>query len=225
VGNVAAGSEDLGDPRSEGSPGCATLGFACDDAALCQLLAPLLPGLYVEHVAAGEALVERARLGQFRLVVLGPSGSCAEDLALIARIKASAPGRAMPLVLRARGALSDALRDGCAAGADDVLSAELPAELLALRLHMLLRLCDAQGKRFRAARIDLLMNEHIEALACEHGLSTREREVLRLLVLGRTPQDIGVALGITARTAKFHQSNLLAKLGAESKFDLVRLLF
>jgi DNA-binding CsgD family transcriptional regulator len=54
-------------------------------------------------------------------------------------------------------------------------------------------------------------------------LTVREREVLDLLLLGRTHDDIAIVLGITERTSRFHQANLLAKLGAESRMDLIRL--
>ena len=54
-------------------------------------------------------------------------------------------------------------------------------------------------------------------------LTEREREVLELLLLGRTHEDIAHVLGISERTSKFHQSNLLVKLGAESRLDLMRL--
>ncbi|ABC80092.1 helix-turn-helix transcriptional regulator [Anaeromyxobacter dehalogenans] len=54
-------------------------------------------------------------------------------------------------------------------------------------------------------------------------LSPREEEVLRLLLIGRQAADIGTALGITPRTAKFHQANVLRKLGASSRRDLLGL--
>jgi DNA-binding CsgD family transcriptional regulator len=47
--------------------------------------------------------------------------------------------------------------------------------------------------------------------------------VLDLLLLGRSLGEIATALQITPRTAKFHQANLLEKLGADSRFDLLRL--
>jgi DNA-binding NarL/FixJ family response regulator len=54
-------------------------------------------------------------------------------------------------------------------------------------------------------------------------LTEREREVLDLLLLGRTHEDIAQLLGISERTSKFHQPNLLTKLGAECRLDLLRL--
>jgi DNA-binding CsgD family transcriptional regulator len=65
----------------------------------------------------------------------------------------------------------------------------------------------------------------ITALAESAGLSQREREVLQLLVLGRSAREMGQALGISERTIKFHQTNLLEKLGAESRLDIFRLFY
>jgi DNA-binding CsgD family transcriptional regulator len=64
----------------------------------------------------------------------------------------------------------------------------------------------------------------IARLENEHLLSAQERAVLQLLVLGRTHRDIGLVMGISTRTVRFHQANLLEKLGAESRADLLRLL-
>ena len=55
-------------------------------------------------------------------------------------------------------------------------------------------------------------------------LSTREAEILGLLLLGRSVGDIAKELHIVARTAKYHQRSILSKVGAESRFDLCRLL-
>jgi len=69
-----------------------------------------------------------------------------------------------------------------------------------------------------------LVAARFDALADQAGLSRQERNVLELIVLGRSHGDIAEVLAITERTVRFHQGNLLAKLGAESRADLLRLL-
>lgn len=70
-----------------------------------------------------------------------------------------------------------------------------------------------------------LLKARLDTLAREAGLTKREQQVLDLMLLGRTLAQIGTALAISTRTAKFHQSNVLEKLGADSRFDIPRLLF
>jgi len=48
--------------------------------------------------------------------------------------------------------------------------------------------------------------------------------VLDLLLLGRTMGDIAMVLQISVRTVKYHQRNIQQKLGADSRFDLARIL-
>jgi DNA-binding NarL/FixJ family response regulator len=56
----------------------------------------------------------------------------------------------------------------------------------------------------------------------EDPLSEREREVLRLLALGHTNQEIAKMLFISVRTAETHRAHVLRKLGVGSRADLVR---
>jgi DNA-binding CsgD family transcriptional regulator len=51
------------------------------------------------------------------------------------------------------------------------------------------------------------------------GLTSREREVLRLIAEGRSNREIGQALFITPKTASVHVSNILAKLGVSSRTE------
>jgi two-component system response regulator NreC len=53
-------------------------------------------------------------------------------------------------------------------------------------------------------------------------LSDREREVLRLLALGHTNQEIAASLYISVRTAETHRAHIMQKLGLQSRADLVR---
>jgi DNA-binding CsgD family transcriptional regulator len=52
-------------------------------------------------------------------------------------------------------------------------------------------------------------------------LRPREREVLELMVAGLRNREIGERLFITIRTVKFHVSNILRKLGAESRAEVM----
>jgi DNA-binding NarL/FixJ family response regulator len=53
-------------------------------------------------------------------------------------------------------------------------------------------------------------------------LSDREREVLRLLALGHTNQEIAKQLYISFRTAETHRSHIMRKLQLSTRAELVR---
>jgi DNA-binding NarL/FixJ family response regulator len=54
-------------------------------------------------------------------------------------------------------------------------------------------------------------------------LTSREREVLRLVAQGLPSKQIARALGISERTVKFHTASLLRKLGADNRAQAVAL--
>jgi two-component system, NarL family, response regulator NreC len=58
--------------------------------------------------------------------------------------------------------------------------------------------------------------------ADEDPLSDREREVLRLLALGHTNQEIASSLYISVRTAETHRAHIMQKLRLRSRAELVR---
>jgi two-component system, NarL family, response regulator NreC len=58
--------------------------------------------------------------------------------------------------------------------------------------------------------------------ADEDPLSEREREVLRLLALGHTNQEIAGLLYISVRTAETHRAHIMQKLGLSNRAELVR---
>jgi two-component system response regulator NreC len=58
--------------------------------------------------------------------------------------------------------------------------------------------------------------------AAEDPLSDREREVLRLLALGHTNQEIAQTLFISVRTAETHRAHIMQKLRLNTRAELVR---
>jgi two-component system response regulator NreC len=61
-----------------------------------------------------------------------------------------------------------------------------------------------------------------ERRAEEDPLSDREREVLRLLALGHTNQEIARQLYISIRTAETHRAHIMQKLRLSTRAELVR---
>jgi two-component system, NarL family, response regulator NreC len=58
--------------------------------------------------------------------------------------------------------------------------------------------------------------------AAEDPLSDRERDVLRLLALGHTNQEIAEQLYISVRTAETHRAHIMQKLRLTTRAELVR---
>jgi DNA-binding NarL/FixJ family response regulator len=72
------------------------------------------------------------------------------------------------------------------------------------------------GARLVAAEADAARQEQ------EDPLSDREHEVLRLLALGYTNQEIAKRLFISVRTAETHRAHVMQKLRIGSRAELVR---
>jgi DNA-binding NarL/FixJ family response regulator len=53
-------------------------------------------------------------------------------------------------------------------------------------------------------------------------LTTREREVLKLLAEGKSSKEIGEVLFISPRTVERHRANMMEKLSAKNMVDLVK---
>ncbi|MFI6812803.1 AAA family ATPase [Nonomuraea sp. NPDC050328] len=81
----------------------------------------------------------------------------------------------------------------------------------------------ALGATRDAARCRRLLREHgVSAPALRRGgvLSQREREVARLVALGRTNKEIAEVLFLSRRTVETHVATLLRKLGVRSRTEI-----
>jgi two-component system, NarL family, response regulator NreC len=112
------------------------------------------------------------------------------------------------------------VRDAFAAGANGyVLKEAADAEVVAAIREVAAGgsyVNPALGARMVAADA----KEQAEAKA--DPLSEREHEVLRLLALGHTNQEIAKTLYISVRTAETHRAHIMQKLGLASRAELVR---
>jgi two-component system response regulator NreC len=112
------------------------------------------------------------------------------------------------------------VRDAFAAGANGyVLKEAADAELVAA-----IRQVAAGGSYVNPA-----LGAHLAAAetkaqtaAASDPLSEREHEVLGLLALGHTNQEIAEKLFISVRTAETHRAHIMRKLGLRSRAELVR---
>jgi two-component system response regulator NreC len=74
----------------------------------------------------------------------------------------------------------------------------------------------ALGARLLAAEAEAKAREQADAL------SEREQEVMRLLALGHTNQEIAKLLSISVRTAESHRAHIMQKLRLSTRAELVR---
>ena len=82
------------------------------------------------------------------------------------------------------------------------------------------------GRRFLSEKIsnvvvDGYVREHRPSSPLE-SLSPREREVMLLVIEGRSSSDIAAALHLSPKTVETHRSRLMEKLGVENVIGLVK---
>lgn len=191
-----------------------------DLTALATTEAQLLAeGHRIELVPGGPAAIERLAGAPADVVICDVMMPELDGYAVARALKAHPEWHYVPVILVTALDGRDALIRGLEAGADEFVTKPVEGPVLRARVRSMLRVRSTYLQLRAAAATG-----RREELLAHAGLTDREREVLDLLLLGRTHGDIATVLGITERTSKFHQSNLLAKLGAESRLDLMRLL-
>lgn len=185
-----------------------------DDASFRKAVSRLLrsTGLEVEALASAQEFLEHPIVDRPSCLVLdirmpGPSG-----MDLQAALQKA--GRDIPIVfLTGHGDVSTGVR-AMKSGAVDFLEKPFRApELLACVQRGL-----ARSQQSRAGRAER------EAVARRFAtLTSRERDVLRLVVTGLLNKQIAGELGIAERTVKIHRGHVMRKMEAGSVAELVRL--
>ncbi len=93
----------------------------------------------------------------------------------------------------------------------------LPAPLLGL-LTPLLHAC---WRRVMAQELQLVQGQAAQAASSTQGVTARERQVLAWMRQGKSNQEIGLLLGISALTVKNHVQKILRKLSASNRAQAV----
>lgn len=193
-----------------------TIHIVDDDEAIRQSVGFMLrkAGHVVETYASGVAFLKAITRGTRGCVLLDVRMPEIDGLEVQARL--AQQGIALPVImLTGHGDVTLAVR-AVKAGAIEFL--EKPFERSAL-LHAVDDALDRAGRTDRHHRLAT------EALVRLAALTTRERDVLDGMVLGRPNKLIAFDLGIATRTVEVHRANLMEKLSARSLSDVLRIAF
>ena len=161
----------------------------------------------------GDELLRLVKAGDYDVAVVDMSMPGLAGIALIKRLKEEKP-KLRILVLSMHGEHQYAAR-ALKAGASGYLNKDSAAELLVGAIRKIA----AGGVHIgEAAAASLVAAER----APHETLSDREFEVLRLLVDGLGPTDIGERLHLSVKTVSTHKTRILEKLQLGSTAELVR---
>jgi DNA-binding NarL/FixJ family response regulator len=163
--------------------------------------------------AVFEALAEKPDVILMDLVMPGKGGIAG----MPAVLEAAAPAKVLVLSMQDDPRY---VREAFAAGASGYVLKEAADTELVSAVRAV-----AAGERYVHPSLGARMiaaEAEAAARAQADPLSEREHEVLRLLALGHTNQEIASTLYISVRTAETHRAHIMQKLRLKSRADLVR---
>lgn len=164
------------------------------------------------------SVAELAHQENIDLVLLGTRGG-PNLFDVMASLKAARPD--LRIIVTGSGADDETILKAIAAGAKGYVDeAASPAEFTqAIRIV-------TQGSVWAPRRV---LSMFIERVSSSPGrifpagrvtFTDREKEVLEMLVAGRSNKEIGAALGIEERTVKAHVAKLMRKVGVQNRIAL-----
>ncbi len=171
-----------------------------------------------EFELTASSVQEIATKGEVDLILLGSRGGL-NLFDVMASLKASRPD--LKIIVTGAGADDETILKALAAGAKGYVDeAATPAEFTtAIRMVH-------QGSVWAPRRVLSMFIERVTASpgrifpAGRVTFTDREKEVLELLVAGRSNKEIGSALGIEERTVKAHVAKLMRKVGVQNRIAL-----
>ena len=164
----------------------------------------------VGEAADGVGAVESAAALRPVVVLMDLELPGVDGVEAIRRIREHAPGTAV-IVLTAFDT-DERIFGAVHAGARGFLLKGAPRE----EIYRAIRVAHAGGTLLEPVVASRLL-EQVRTPAAP--LTRREEDVLRLLARGLSNRDIATALFISERTAKFHVSSILSKLGAANRTE------
>jgi two-component system response regulator FixJ len=188
-----------------------------DDEAVARSLEALLGsvGLRVETFGSAQDFLDRAdpRRGPIGCLVLDVRMPGMSGLELQERL--AAEGQPIPIVfITGHGDVRMAVR-AVKAGAVDFIEKPFRDQDLLDCIHKVLAADGAQRPEAR---------EWAAVVARLESLTPREREVMELVIEGRSSKLIARQLGISAKTVEFHRARVMEKMQVASALDLVRVV-
>ena len=167
----------------------------------------------VAEAADGDELVRLVKANDYDVAVVDMSMPGLSGMALIKRLKDEKP-KLRILVLSMHGEQQYAAR-ALKAGASGYLNKDSAAEMLVGALRKVAGGGMHIGEAAAASLVAAERSPH-------EALSDREFEVLRLLVDGLGPTEIGERLHLSVKTVSTHKTRILEKLKLGSTAELVR---
>ena len=167
------------------------------------------------HAATAAEIATRSDID---LILLGSRGS--QNLFdLMASLKAARPD--LRILVTGTGADDETILKAVAAGAKGYIEESASPAEFSQAIHVV-----HQGSVWAPRRV---LSTFIERVTSSPGrifpagrvvFTEREKEVLELLVAGRSNKEIGAALGIEERTVKAHVAKLMRKVGVQNRIAL-----
>lgn len=194
-----------------------------DDHAIVREGLKQLFALWADVSVAGEAVngaqvLEAVRQNEIDLLLLDMTMPGVSGVELIARVRAHSPS--LPILVLSMHNEPQIARRALASGASGYLTKDSDPEMLMAAIRKV-----AGGGRF----ID---PELAESMVFDSGgngerlphelLSEREFHILRLLVQGRSINEIADELSISNKTVSTHKARLMQKLNFQNNAELVR---
>lgn len=138
---------------------------------------------------------------------------------LMASLKASRPD--LRIIVTGTGADDETILKAVAAGAKGYVDEAASAAEFVQAIRIV-----SQGSVWAPRRVLSIFIERVTSSpgrifpAGRVTFTDREKEVLELLVAGRSNKEIGAALGIEERTVKAHVAKLMRKVGVQNRIAL-----
>lgn len=169
----------------------------------------------VGEATTAEEAIERVRDGDVDLVLLDLEMPGMGGLAGAAQMRAEQPDLCI-LVLSMHSEVDD-VRQAFAAGANGYVLKTAADEQVVQAVRAV-----AAGERYLHPVLGAALAQPGGSRGPVDDLSPREREVLRLLALGYTNQEIAEMLVVSVRTVESHRAHVMTKLRAGSRAAMVR---
>jgi len=185
-----------------------------DDDALRETMREMIEreGRPVEAFASGEAFLEAYRPGRKGCLLVDARLPGLSGTALLQQLKAE--NNVLPsIMITGHGDVSMAV-EAMKAGAIDFIEKPVSPHKLLLAIESAMKI--ARNSMELSARRDAAAKRIAK-------LTTRQRQIMNLLIVGRTNESIAAEMNLSRRTVENHRSQILKRTGSKTLQDLIRL--